>query len=171
MLARFIFRRLGGEIKDAAAAPSESSALFAEHYGNMLTAACVDVMSSQGRLPSSAPSPAAPAPPKRPSQQVVPAKRARTDPPKPFECVDVPTSTEEAKRILRAAGRRSLGFCRNCYYALRGKINHSLVACANEGNHCLVSCPNPKCNRAVHWRDACPHFAQPSSSSDGKKDQ
>ena len=150
--ARLLLRRLSRDIKDAAAAPCESAALFSEHYGHLLTSTCVDMLSNVDPAPaSSAPG----ASNKRPAPATsTSAKKSALAP--PFECVDVPASVEEARDILARGRGATLGFCRNCFLLLKGKVVHTLSECAALGNECVVSCQNPKCKRAKHWRSACP---------------
>ena len=45
-------RRLGREVKDAAAAPSVTNALFSEYYGLIVTTACFDLVAVRPPAPS-----------------------------------------------------------------------------------------------------------------------
>ena len=174
-----MFRRLSREIKDAASAPSESGAIFQEQYGHLMMTSSVDVMalaqigSSASRHPASPPasqqassSSQLPSPsPTKPPKRQLPQPRAdpknkrvkQAQPEAPYDCIATPTTRDEARRIISQAPKGPLGFCRNCYLLLKGKIQHTLPECAAAGNECVIPCFLPACGGSCHFKKDCPN--------------
>ena len=169
LLGLFVLRRLSREVKDAAAAPSEASTLFAEYYGSIVSTACVDLVAVRAPAPSPvgthshADATLGTTAPKASKRSRHDAKRT------PFPCVDTPASLEEARRILDDAGNEYLGFCRNCYLALRGKVKHPLRECKALKHPCLLKCSTELCNGATHWRADCPNLKPLSASRKARR--